>query len=321
MFRFLAPALLLLLGTSAATAVLWMGCTGRAFDAGCPNLGNLQHVTALGCQAKCLATRGCTAVNFGGGDQCSLRACPARTPPTWPLASFTAFAMFPMNCTPPPPPPKPPPPPPPPPVVFGFRFATTHSDHMVLQAAPQRSRVWGFSAASAAAVKVCVSNSAAGCDIDKVPIDDPAWITAAMTPGVQGLSLGLISASAIRRPTCQHAPSSGHPSCRMTLLIFISLFLSLSFSLSLSLFLYVCVSLFSFSLSLSFSLCLFFFLSFVAAFRLQGPDNVTRIFTATLPVMPPSPTPYTITAVEGTPSQGTGFGGAITLSEVVFGDV
>ena len=103
--------------------------------------------------------------------------------------------------------------------------------------------------------------------------------------------------------------------------LYFSFSFSVFLSLSLSLFLYVCVSLFSFSLSLSFSLCLFFFLSFVAAFRLQGPDNVTRIFTATLPVMPPSPTPYTITAVEGTPSQGTGFGGAITLSEVVFGDV
>jgi hypothetical protein len=56
---------------------------------------------------------------------------------------------------------RPPPPPPPPPVVYGFRFATTHSDDMVLQAAPQRSIVWGFVPTSAP-VKVCVGASSRG---------------------------------------------------------------------------------------------------------------------------------------------------------------
>ena len=51
-----------------------------------------------------------------------------------------------------------PPPPPPPPVVYGFRWSTTHSDGMVLQADPQRSIVWGF---SATAVKVCVQSKPA----------------------------------------------------------------------------------------------------------------------------------------------------------------
>ena len=55
---------------------------------------------------------------------------------------------------------RPPPPPPPPPVLYGFRFATTHSDNMVLQAAPLEAVVWGFVPAAAARVQVCLGPAA-----------------------------------------------------------------------------------------------------------------------------------------------------------------
>ena len=57
----------------------------------------------------------------------------------------------------------PPPPTPRPPVQYSFRWATTHSDGMVLQAAPQQSRVWGFAdVATTTTVRVCIHGVSAG---------------------------------------------------------------------------------------------------------------------------------------------------------------
>ena len=152
----------------------------------------------------------------GAGGGCALRACAAGAEPTRLLRGFVGWAAYPLTCAPAPPAPAPwpPPPSPPPPAVYGFRFATTHTDGMVLQAAPQASIVWGFSSGGGP-VRVCV-----GAD---------KCVDAALAPG----------------------PSSA------------------------------------------------------------GAD--TKIFTATLPVMPPSSTPYNISAA----SAGT----TILLQDVLFGDV
>ena len=76
---------------------------------------------------------------------------------------------------------RPPPPPPPPPVVYGFRFATTHSDGMVLQAAPQQSIVWGFSKGP---VKVCWS-PAADANAGTVGTNSTC-VDSVLTPGPAG---------------------------------------------------------------------------------------------------------------------------------------
>lgn len=86
-----------------------------------------------------------------------MRACAVGTEPTAKMGGFVGWANYPLTCPKvPPQPPKPPPPPPPPQVKYGFRWATTHSDGMVLQAAPQHSIVWGFAEPGTIAVRVCI---------------------------------------------------------------------------------------------------------------------------------------------------------------------
>ena len=51
-------------------------------DTQCPNLGTPKTASLAGCQAACLQSSGCNAVNFnvaggGGGGSCVLRGCPA----------------------------------------------------------------------------------------------------------------------------------------------------------------------------------------------------------------------------------------------------
>jgi hypothetical protein len=194
----------------------WSRCpSGAIFGNGdCRDISNMPRGTTVAqCEAKCSATANCTAFNVGGGG-CALRACAAGAEPTRLLRGFVGWAAYPLTCAPAPPgpapAPRPPPPPPPPPAVYGFRFATTHTDGMVLQAAPQASVVWGFSSGGGP-VRVCVG---AGKCVD-----------AALAPGPSG----------------------------------------------------------------------------------------TKIFTATLPVMPPSSAPYNISAA----SAGT----TVVLQDVLFGDV
>ena len=150
----------------AAANAAWVRCpSGVTFsNADCRDILNTPPGSTLAqCEAKCSTTKGCTAFNIGGGG-CALRACTVGTEPTRAMHGFIGWADYPLKCPPmplpPPPAPRRPPPPPPPPVVYGFRWATTHSDGMVLQAAPQHSIVWGFAEPTTTAVRVCLGDGA-----------------------------------------------------------------------------------------------------------------------------------------------------------------
>ncbi len=94
----------------------WTQCS-KIF--GCPTVGLLEGGAGIAeCEAKCASTSNCTAFNLRmihpGG--CSLRNCPAGTPPGGQLRAFAGYAQYPIHCDPyTPPPPGPPPPPPSPP--------------------------------------------------------------------------------------------------------------------------------------------------------------------------------------------------------------
>ena len=158
----LLAALLLALATTT-TAVTWHRCpSGVAFsDGDCRDILNTPRGSTLAqCETNCSATTGCTAFNIGRGG-CAMRACTTGTEPTSMMRGFVGWALYPLKCPPtPPPPPKPLSPPPPPPVHYGFRWATTHSDGMVLQAAPQHSIGWGFAEATTTGVRVCIEGVA-----------------------------------------------------------------------------------------------------------------------------------------------------------------
>ena len=147
----------------AATAASWARCpTGAAFgNADCRDILNTPPGSTLAqCEANCTGLAKCTAFNIGAGG-CAMRACVVGTEPTAAMGGFVGWANYPLKCPKvPPPPPKPSPQPAPPPVHYGFRWATTHSDGMVLQAAPQHSIVWGFAETTSTAVRVCIVGGA-----------------------------------------------------------------------------------------------------------------------------------------------------------------
>ena len=124
-----------------------------------------------------------------------MRACAAGTEPTAAMRGFVGWASYPLKCPPAPPPRplRPPPPPPPPPVQYGFRWATTHSDGMVLQAAPQHSIVWGFADAATTAVRVCIGGG--------------ACVDAALEPGPPGSSAQVFTATLPQMPPSAAAHS------------------------------------------------------------------------------------------------------------------
>ena len=178
-----------------------------------------------------------------------------------------------------------PPPPPPPPVVFGFRWSTTHSDGMVLQADPQRSIVWGF---SATAVKVCVQSKPAvasrppPCNYSVK--DGKVWFRIELTKAVlkdDASTLRFHRVMTTRRTTITLLPSM-YADARHIDAVIVSQAAS--------------------------STC-------TDSVMTPGPAPGIQIFTATLPPMKPSATPYDVTATQA------GDGDAIYLRGVLFGDV
>lgn len=88
----------------------WFACPGRAFDGACRPVGSRRNASVEMCEAACLKTARCTAINYGHGS-CSLRACPEGTPPGWLLHGETGYANYHIQCDAPSPPPSPLPPP------------------------------------------------------------------------------------------------------------------------------------------------------------------------------------------------------------------
>ena len=154
--------LAVVLAAAATATATWARCpSGRAFsNADCRDILNTPPGSTLAqCEANCTGLAECTAFNIGVGG-CAMRACAVGTEPTAAMGGFVGWANYPLKCPKiPPPPPKPPPPTPPPPVQYGFRWATTHSDGMVLQAAPRHSIVWGFAEAATTTVRVCIGSA------------------------------------------------------------------------------------------------------------------------------------------------------------------
>ena len=181
---------------AAAAAAAWSRCPGGAAfsNADCRDIFNTPPGSTLAqCEANCSATAECTAFNIGGGG-CAMRACAAGTEPTAAMRGFVGWASYPLKCPPAPVRPlRPPPPPPPPPVQYGFRWATTHSDGMVLQAAPQHSIVWGFANAATTAVRVCIGGG--------------ACVDAALEPGPPGSSAQVFTATLPQMPPSAAAHS------------------------------------------------------------------------------------------------------------------
>lgn len=152
----------------------------------------LTYFDAFRYDSECLATSGCSAINVDDRGNCALRACKLGTPPTWNLSGFTARSLYNTTCN-ANPPSRPPTQPQPPPIVYGFRFATTHSDHMVLQAAPQRARVWGFAFQNTTSLRVCIRESNA-------TIND-VCVMAVVSPGPSGTVQVFTATFPARPPT------------------------------------------------------------------------------------------------------------------------
>jgi hypothetical protein len=81
---------------SAADAMVWHSYSNVWTNDQCPNLGNYSDImSSADCQAKCVATDSCTAVNYDPVEKwCILRKCETGVQPTGTVGSYVGYARY-----------------------------------------------------------------------------------------------------------------------------------------------------------------------------------------------------------------------------------